>query len=278
MDEKNLDVVGYWTEIKLNILEEYSSAYSKIMRKQSSIRHFSYIDAFAGAGTHLSKATGEKIEGSPTLALQKDFSHYHFIDLDETRIDLLKRLAKGRSNVSIHLGDCNQLLLGKIFPLCKYEDFRRALCLLDPYGLNPKWEVVQTAGQMKSIEIFLNFMIMDANMNVFWKNPDKVPAAQVERMNAFWGDDSWRKIGYKKQRGLFGDMEEKSSNEEIADAYKQRLLKNAGFKFVPNPIPMRNSKGAVIYYLYFASHNEIGNKIALDIFKKYSNRGVLHGR
>jgi len=278
MDEKNLDVVGYWTEIKLNILEEYASAYSKIMRKQSSIRHFSYIDAFAGAGTHLSKSTGEEIEGSPRRALQYDFSHYHFIDLDETRIGLLNQLAKDKTNVSIHSGDCNQLLLEKIFPSCKYEDFRRALCLLDPYGLNPKWEVVQTAGQMKSIEIFINFMIMDANMNVLWKDLDKVSPAQVERMNAFWGDDSWLKIVYKKERGLFGDIEKKSPNEEIADAYKQRLLKKAGFKFVPDPMPMRNSKGAVIYYLYFASHNKTGNKIAIDIFKKYSNRGAIHGR
>ena len=29
-------------------------------------------------------------------------------------------------------------------------------------------------------------MIMDANMNVLWRNPDRVPTAQIERMNAFW--------------------------------------------------------------------------------------------
>jgi hypothetical protein len=41
-------------------------------------------------------------------------------------------------------------------PSYRYEDFRRALCLLDPYALNPNWEVVATAGKMGSIEIFLN--------------------------------------------------------------------------------------------------------------------------
>jgi len=72
------------------------------------------------------------------------------------------------------------------------EDYRRALCLLDPYALNPNWEVVETAGKMRSVEIFLNFMIMDANMNVLWKNPDSVAPDQAGRMTRFWGDESWR--------------------------------------------------------------------------------------
>ena len=48
----------------------------------------------------------------------------------------------------------------------------------------------------------------------------------------------------------------------------------AGFRFVPDPIPMRNSKGAVVYYLFFASHNEAGDRIARQIFRKYRSRGV----
>ena len=40
---------------------------------------------------------------------------------------------------------------------------RRALCLLDPYNINLKWEVIETAGKMGSVEVFLNFMIMDIN-------------------------------------------------------------------------------------------------------------------
>ncbi len=33
---------------------------------------------------------------------------------------------------------------------------------------------------------------------------------------------------------------------------------------------MRNSTGAVVYYLYFASPNKNGKKIVVDIFRKYS--------
>ena len=278
MTEPGLDEVGIWTEIKLDILRDYSAAYSIILSKQSDIRHYAYIDGFAGPGKHISRTTGAEINGSPAIALSHRFSHYHFVDLDPTRAERLRQLAGDRADVSVYEEDCNKVLLKEIFPKCRYEDFRRALCLLDPYELNPNWEVVQTAGQMKSIEIFLNFMIMDANMNVLWTNPDKVSEAQIARMNAFWGDGSWREVAYDRKPGLFGDMEEKASNKAVIAAYQKRLIEVAGFKYAPDPIPMRNNRGAVVYYLFFASHNRTGDKIARAVFDKYRNAGSEYGR
>ena len=43
---------------------------------------------------------------------------------------------------------------------------------------------------------------------------------------------------------------------------------------VPEPIPMRNKTGAVVYYLFFASPNKTGAKIVKDIFNTYRNRGT----
>ena len=43
---------------------------------------------------------------------------------------------------------------------------------------------------------------------------------------------------------------------------------------MPQPIPMRNEKGAVIYYLYFASPDKTGAKIVSEIFDKYRSEGV----
>ena len=127
---------------------------------------------------------------------------------------------------------------------------------------------------MKSVEVFLNFMVMDMNMNVLWANPDAVPPAQVERMNAFWGDDSWRKAAYRPEPDFFESRERKTTNEDIAEAYRQRLKSVAGFRYVPPPLPMRNSNGAVIYYLFFASPNEKGAHIVDDIFNAYRKRGI----
>ena len=276
MSPPKYDEIGYWSEIKLEIISKYATAYSRIMAATPLIKSHLYIDAFAGAGKHLSKESGQIVSGSPLNALQVSppFHGFHFIDLDCGKADELRRLTSGRPDVLVHEGDCNKVLLKEIFPRCNFKDYHRALCLLDPYNINVDWEVLQKAGNMGSIEIFYNFMIMDANMNVFWRNPNKVQPSQIERMNRAWGDHSWRDVAYRKEPGLFGEIEEKEGNREVVEAFRKRLEGVAGFKYVPEPLPMRNSRGTVIYYLFFASPNRIGSRIVQDIFTKYRSTGV----
>ena len=270
------DQIGYWSEIKLDIIREYAQAYSTIMSTQQAIRKHLYIDAFAGAGHHISKVTNDFVKGSPlnALLIEPPFSEFHLIDLDGERTDELRRVIGQRPDVTVYNQDANESLLREVFPRCKYSDFHRALCLLDPYSFSVDWNVIETAGQMKTIEIFFNFMIMDINMNILLRNPERVPPAQVERMDKAWGDHSWREIAYERVPTLFGESEVKTDNETIAEAFRDRLQKVAGFKFVPTPIPMRNNQGATVYYLYFASPNKTGAKIVTSIFNKYQDRGT----
>jgi three-Cys-motif partner protein len=270
------DVIGYWSEIKLDIVRRYATEYSKIIAAQKTKLRHVYIDAFAGSGQHISKRTGEFVAGSPLNALLVDppFPEVHLIDLDGTKAAQLQKVVGSRQGVFVHTGDANDVLLNTVFPRCRFEDFHRALCLLDPYALSVNWKVIETAGKMRSIEIFYNFMIMDANMNILWRNPDKVVAEQLSRMDKVWGDRTWRQIAYRKEPGLFGEFEEKADNETIARAFKMRLKKVAGFKYVPDPMPMRNNKGAVVYYLFYASPNETGAHIVQYIFDKWRQRGI----
>lgn len=129
-----LDEIGYWSEIKLDIVKKYAKAYSTIMSNQSFNKGHLYIDAFAGAGTHISKDRNEVVS-------------------------------------------------------------------------------------------FVAFSSM-------------------------------------------------SSKRVIAEAFRKRLREVAGFAYVPAPIPMRNTRGAVVYYLYFASPNANGARIVSEIFDKYRDRGV----
>ena len=235
MSKARIDEIGQWSEVKLEIVRKYATAYSQILSKQQTIRRHLYIDGFAGAGRHISKTTGGVIPGSPANALNVEppFSEYHWVDLNSGRVSELRRLAEGHPEVKVYEGDCNHILLDEVFQRCRYDDFSRGLCLLDPYGLNVKWEVLATAGKMKTIEVFFNFMIMDANMNVLWADPDRVPPEQAARLTAVWGDDSWRSAAYVKQPGLFGDIEEKRTNDTIAKAFQKRLKDGAGFDYVP---------------------------------------------
>ena len=132
------DEIGYWTEIKHKIIKEYSKAYSTIMSAQRAPFHYFYIDAFAGSGEHKSRSTGEFVPGSPLNALNVEppFSEYHFIKLQPQKAEYLGNLIGSRQDVTIYQGDCNKILLDKVLPLVKYEEFKRALCVLDPYGLD----------------------------------------------------------------------------------------------------------------------------------------------
>jgi len=42
---------------------------------------------------------------------------------------------------------------------------------------------------------------------------------------------------------------------------------------VPEPLAMENSKGAIIYYLFFASQNATAEKIAREIVSKHRKHG-----
>jgi three-Cys-motif partner protein len=266
------DEIGYWSKIKLDIVREYASAYSKILSAQTnpSFYHI-YIDAFAGAGMHKLKITGDFVPGSPLNALNvtPPFREYHLIDLKSDKVKSLNKIIGDRPGVYIYNGDCNDILLKEVFPKVLFKDYRRALCLLDPYGLHLNWEVIKTAAEMRTIDIVLNFPVADMNRNVLWRNAEGVDPADIDRMNSFWGDESWREVAYSTTGNLFG-FPEKENNEKIAEGFRQRLRLVAGFKQVPKPLPMKNSKNAVVYYLFFASQKLVAKDIIKQIFLKYT--------
>lgn len=104
---------------------------------------------------------------------------------------------------------------------------------------------------------------MDMNRNAIWRNPENVPHEGIERMNRFWGDYSWKEAAYAEspQQNLFYPPDLlKQSNEAIAAAFGKRLKELAGFSFIPDPLPMRNSNNAVVYYLFLARPRPLRRK------------------
>jgi three-Cys-motif partner protein len=273
MGAPKIDEIGPWSEVKLDILKRYAVEYSKILSnwKNPTFTHV-YIDAFAGAGYHLSKASGEMVPGSPlnALVVNPPFREFHLVDLDGDKINGLRALIGDRKDVHLYHGDCNLVLLQQVFPKVQFKDYRRGLCLLDPYKLTLNWNVIREAGTMESLDVFINFPIHDINRTVLHRRPEGVSAANIARMNAYWGDDSWRELAYDENLNLFGEADfEKVSNQRFAEAFRQRLKKIAGFKRVPDPLPMKNRNNSVVYYLFFASHNGTAEEIVTYIFDKF---------
>jgi three-Cys-motif partner protein len=276
-DPKNrlkLDEIGEWSELKLDILRKYAGAYCTILKAKNL--HPFYVDGFAGAGQHVRKRTGELVPGSPLNALEirPAFEELYLIDLDQSKVDALRQQTAGMKHVHVYGGDANEILLNEVFPNIRYEDYQRALCILDPYGLHLRWNVIAEAAKKETVEIFLNFPTLDMNRNVLLWKPEDASPDDIERMNAFWGDETWRDMAYSTSGNLFG-WPEKQPNDVIAEAFRERLRKVAGFKYVPEPVPMKNSRSAILYYLFFAAQNETAENIVVDIFGKYRKQGAF---
>ena len=274
-DNFQFDEIGRWSELKLEIVEKYGAACTTAFSNEKGIAlQKYYIDAFSGAGVHVSKETGRQIEGSPARALRvrPAFDYFYFVDLNAEKTAYLKSLCAGRDDVDVVTDDASSYLIKKLLPNIQYEKFNRALCLLDPYGLHVDWEVMRQAGQSRAVDMFLNFPVMDMNRNAIWRNPELARQEGVERMTRFWGDETWKQAAYadSPQYDFFSVPGRiKQDNDTIVAKFRERLKKVAGFNFVPEPLPMKNSNNAVVYYLFFASPKPVAEKIIESIFLHY---------
>jgi len=77
-----------WTSAKLDALDAYLDAYTKIMKNQSF--KICYIDAFSGSGNIIVK-TGQELDGSAIRSLKYPFDRYYFFDTDPGNCEALKK-------------------------------------------------------------------------------------------------------------------------------------------------------------------------------------------
>ena len=264
------DEIGEWSEQKIRIVSKYAQAYSTILSQQPFLKHY-YIDGFTGGGIALRKVTKEPVETTAKriLAIEPPFVGYHLIDADAAKAAAMQLACGIRSNAIAHCGDANTLL-PPIFDTIRYDRYLRALCFLDPYKIMLSWDVLVAAAKTNAIEIFLHFPTGDIQRNVLRHDQASVDPDAVARMNAMWGDDSWRKVAFTEMPNLFGTHLEKQPIDSLLSAFTERLKKVAGFKHVSVPVAMRNKTNAIIYHLIFATPNGTGLRIANGILKAES--------
>src|SRR5262249_4278103 len=263
-----LDQVRGWPELKLEILRGYGSAYSRIMSRQPGLAHY-YIEGFAGPDFAATRPADGFVAGNARNALlvTPPFRHHYFVDLDGGRVEALRPLVADRIDVTLRDAGGNGALLRDIFPRVRYEDYRRALCVLDPCGLRLDWDVVEKAGRLRTLDLFLCLPVEDESRAPLWTRARRVAAAPPERMDPLGGDDAWRAMA---DRPAAGDSAAgraarshssggQSSADAVAQAFRRRLREEAGFANVPDPLPLRNGANAVASYLFFASAGNTAN-------------------
>jgi three-Cys-motif partner protein len=268
---------GRWTDKKLELVHKYLQAYTIIFNRNPNTQklHTIYLDAFAGTG-YRNLPTGRD-ENRIALEVEPPFKEYIFIEndpeyaheLENLRVDFLAT----RPNIHIHNENANTFLQTWLQRANWHTT--RAVVFLDPYGMQVDWEIIESIGQAKAIDLWLLFPLGVAVNRLLTKSapPPKKWASALTRI---FGTDEWQQAFYprKKQFTLFGEEEvqAKQANFEAIGHFFLQRLQNTFAAVAPNPFVLTNSKNNPLYWLYFASGNPKGAptavKIATDILGK----------
>ena len=280
---------GDWSDQKLKALLSYLTSYGKALSNAPFERI--YIDAFAGAGIREVEqvAKDELFEGvlpeedvgyrhgSPLIALgmTPSFHRYIFIDRDAGS------LARLKSQVTEHFpekifqtdfrqGDANDLLQA----ITKGSWItRRAVAFLDPFALHVKWETIEMIARTKSIDMWLLFPAMAINRML--PRSGVVPEKWALKLTETFGSTEWENFFYEKQQAdMFGEeiiAKQPKIFEKLSEYITVRL--NTVFEGAnKKPLILRNSAGAPLFLLCFASGNPRGAPIALRIANHIINK------
>jgi three-Cys-motif partner protein len=285
---------GGWTQRKLEVLKKYLQAYTKIFKRSRRAVFYtiSYVDAFAGTGTLRRPALGglakyfpelenderEFRKGSVRRALEIEppFDKYVFIEKDAEKCAELAAVSAeypGLRNVQVLNEDAN----GALLDWCRNLDTRgeRAVVFLDPFGASVKWEVITALGQTHAVDLWVLFPYFAINRML--PRSRRPPKAWADRLTSIFGTDEWENCFYSTTafKSLLDShriesVRRSADHRDIIDFFVTRLKRE--FVDVSRPFPLHNSKGSLLFILFFAAGNaqsaRLGLKIANDIIGK----------
>jgi len=157
-----LDPLPSWPQLKLDIVRRYGAAYSTISSRQPGLAHY-WIDGFIRPGADTSAREFAPGSALNALLVTPPFRHHYLVNLNGRRADALRGAVDGRADVTLLEGDGTRALLEEVLPRVRQEDYRRALCVLDPCPPGPDWRVIEMAGRLRTIDLFVAFPNADGD-------------------------------------------------------------------------------------------------------------------
>lgn len=282
---------GEWTNLKLEVMRSYFGAYATALKYQPF--QCWYIDAFAGSGERADRrladesmesglfgedeeAVARAKDGSVRIALsiEPPFERYLFIDNSKDHIARLNQLSSdypGRS-IKVINGDANE----KLGDLCEGTDWKRtrAAVFIDPYGMQVSWKTLERLANTNAVDVALLFPT--GPLNRLLKRDGEIPPEWVKRIDDHLGPCDWRSSFYRRavKTDLFDTVTETEKNVDIPGLQTfVRARLHEVFSYVHEiAVPLKNSKGSVLYDLFIICANPSAKAMALS--KKLANGAI----
>lgn len=271
---------GDWTQQKIEIVVDYAKAYLTIMNKYKQFKCL-YFDGFAGSGNIYKEdqIEFEVIKGAAIRILEidipKSFDIYYFVELNEqnkSELELSIKSEFSNKQTFVVCDDCNNRLLSMAAYLEKHPNIK-TLAFIDPFGMSVKWSSIEI---LKGLGVDLWILVPTGiGINRLLKKNGDISEAWLSKLEQSLGMTAQeiKDYFYKSTtvHTLFGDEvfvnKEQRGIQKAGKLYKERL--NEIFKFVSQPLELKNSTGSIMYHFMMASNNAAAFKIANDVIKKH---------
>lgn len=239
--------VGPWSKRKYHFLARYLEMFSTGMKNKWPQCH--YIDLFAAAGISRIRGTGELVRSSALIgaSVRDPFTGLHYCERDPEMAKALEERLKVigvADRVRVCRGDINQVIDELLDPIPNQGAL--SVAFADPYGLHLDFDTVRKIATKHCDLIVLLADNMDALRNwarYYSDNPDS-------NLDRFMGEPGWRQT-----------LTTTASNQQ-AQALRERYearLHDLGYAYFAHE-RVKNTQGADIYTLVFASRSLVGLK------------------
>lgn len=269
---------GVWTRLKLSMLTEYLDRFAVA---SSGVSERVYLDAFAGEGAGIDRLTGDEFAGSARIALEAGsragFTRFRFFELESKARELEMRLRGEypQRDIKVYGGDCNKAI---VTALGELADVRWAptFAFVDPDGMEVAWKTLvaladhkrgyRTAASSKpeyKVELWMLFPTSGI-VRTLALDEEKVSAGDIARANRLFGTPAWRHIYDLRARN---EISGEQARAEYVNLMRWRLERDLGYHWT-HPFEIKNTVGATLYHMIFATDNQAGTAIMQAIYAK----------
>ena len=245
---------GVWIEKKHKPLVYYSEIFNQAMKDKDWNERI-YFEPFAGPGRCLIRETNKEESGSPLRVLETNFTKFIFVEMNKHAAEALAARIEGHRNASkveIWCGDCAEAIRKVVFP-------PRSLTFtfIDPTRIgHAPFELILTLAAKARSDILLNIPTgtdIKRNLhNYLTRSGHEAP------LTKYLGSEGWKNVPSNTASNFC---------RGFLKLYETQL-RGIGYEFVGNLQQVTTPGNVPLYYLFFASKNQLGEKFWNETLKR----------
>jgi three-Cys-motif partner protein len=175
-------VVGPWVTRKVQFVDNQTTIFATGMKNRWE--HRAYIELFAGPGLSYDRVGHEFIAGSAIRALDRNFTHYAFMDIDRRAVNALRERidARGKSAIApVFQADCNSAVpaIQRVIPADALT-----LAFIDPTSWQVRMSTIEALARDRRVDLLMTFHAGSMKRLAHMSGNGA--------LDAFFGTDEWR--------------------------------------------------------------------------------------